>query len=100
MTPRPSADLIDTMLSITPSLPRTVLDRLVTDMIDRMDELDGDPDLEDDEREPEWFTQPTLHLPGARSRTWSSIGRLRLGQVQPRRRHRPLGHHWRRRARH
>lgn len=39
--------LPDVMLSTIPSLPRAVLARLVETMIDRMDEIDGDPDLED-----------------------------------------------------
>lgn len=34
------------VLATIPSLPRPVLARLVARMIDRMDELDGDPDLE------------------------------------------------------
>jgi len=100
MSVRPSTDVIDTMLSIIPGLPRSVLDRLVTDMIDRMDELNGDPDWENDEREQEWFARPVLHLPGVRGDNWSSIGRLRLGQVKLRHRRRPLGHHWRKRTRH
>lgn len=48
------------MLAAIPSLPRPTLTRLVDHMIDRLDELDGDADLEDngdaepiDEREPE-----------------------------------------------
>ena len=35
------------MLTVIPSLPRSTLSRLTTAMIDRMDEIDGDPDLED-----------------------------------------------------
>lgn len=38
---------LDAMLSTIPSLPRPILARLTARMIDRMDELDGDPDLED-----------------------------------------------------
>lgn len=38
---------LDVMLSVIPSLPRPILARLTARMIDRMDELDGDPDLED-----------------------------------------------------
>jgi hypothetical protein len=37
------------MLATIPSLPRPVLARLVARMIDRLDELDGDPDLEPEE---------------------------------------------------
>ncbi|WP_203309625.1 hypothetical protein [Sphingomonas beigongshangi] len=48
------------MLAAIPSLPRPTLARLVDQMIDRLDELDGDADYEDngdaepiDEREPD-----------------------------------------------
>ncbi|SFS12368.1 hypothetical protein [Sphingomonas jatrophae] len=34
------------MLSAIPSLPRSTLAQLTQRMIDRMDEIDGDPDLE------------------------------------------------------
>ena len=50
------------MLAAIPSLPRPILDRLVARMIDRLDEIDGEDDLEDgcdqediDEGEPEAF---------------------------------------------
>lgn len=36
------------ILSVLPSLPRPVLQRLTARMIDRLDEMDGDPDTEDD----------------------------------------------------
>ena len=35
------------LFAVIPSLPRAELARLTERMIDRMDELDGDPDLED-----------------------------------------------------
>jgi len=35
------------MLALIPSLPRSVLSRLTEAMINRMDDIDGDPDLED-----------------------------------------------------
>ncbi|WP_267395013.1 MULTISPECIES: hypothetical protein [unclassified Sphingomonas] len=35
------------LLAVLPSLPRAELARLTERMIDRMDEIDGDPDLED-----------------------------------------------------
>lgn len=35
------------MFAAIPSLPRAELARLTERMIDRMDEIDGDPDLED-----------------------------------------------------
>lgn len=38
---------IDALLSAIPSLPRRMLDRLVTTMIDHLDTIDGDPDFED-----------------------------------------------------
>ncbi len=37
---------LDLLLSSIPSLPRHVLDRLVERAIDRLDEMDGDPDDE------------------------------------------------------
>lgn len=37
---------LDMLLGAIPSLPRHVLTRLVDQAIERMDELDGDPDLE------------------------------------------------------
>lgn len=36
----------ESMLSAIPSLPRSTLAQLTQRMIDRMDEIDGDPDLE------------------------------------------------------
>lgn len=51
---------LDSFLAVLPSLPRPLLARLTARLIDRLDELDGDPDLEDgndleltDEREVE-----------------------------------------------
>lgn len=41
----PAASL-DQMLAAIPSLPRPVLSRLVSRMIDHLDEMDGDIDLE------------------------------------------------------
>ena len=37
---------LDVLLSMIPSLPRAALDRLTERMIDRMDEIDGDADIE------------------------------------------------------
>lgn len=37
---------VSRLFSAIPSLPRAELSRLTTRMIDRMDEIDGDPDLE------------------------------------------------------
>lgn len=37
----------DIALALIPSLPRPHLERLVQTLIDRMDEADGDPDLEE-----------------------------------------------------
>lgn len=39
---------VDAMLSAIPKLPRAAIDRLVSRMIERLDELDGNPDLEPD----------------------------------------------------
>jgi hypothetical protein len=40
---------LDVLLASVPSLPRALLSRLTARMIDRMDEMDGDIDLEPDE---------------------------------------------------
>lgn len=37
---------IDALLSAIPQLPRPALNRLVARMIDRLDDMDGDADLE------------------------------------------------------
>lgn len=42
-------DPIGRFLSAIPGMPRPILDRLVDQMIDRMNVMDGDPDLEDSE---------------------------------------------------
>jgi hypothetical protein len=36
---------LDVLLASLPSLPRPLLSRLTSRMIERMDEMDGDPDL-------------------------------------------------------
>jgi hypothetical protein len=43
--PRAAPD-VRWMMAAIPSLPRATLSRLATLMIDRIDEIDGDPDLE------------------------------------------------------
>jgi hypothetical protein len=43
---------LDVLLSSIPSFPRPVLSRLTARLIDRLDELDGDPDLEPEPIEP------------------------------------------------
>lgn len=40
---------LDTLLGVIPSLPRPILGRLVERAIERLDEIDGDADLEDDD---------------------------------------------------
>lgn len=47
--PAHDATQLDVLLASVPSLPRALLSRLTARMIDRMAELDGDPDLEPDE---------------------------------------------------
>ena len=42
---------IDAALAMLPSLPRPVLSRLVTRMIEQMDEIDGDADCDEDDAE-------------------------------------------------
>ena len=46
---RASALPLADALAIIPSLPRPLLSRLVARAIDRLDEIDGDPDLEPDD---------------------------------------------------
>jgi len=47
---------LDVLLSTIPSLPRPVLARLTTRLIEHLDEIDGDPDFEQtrDEGEPDF----------------------------------------------
>lgn len=47
MRPAPPRRPVASLLAALPSLPRPVLSRLTTALIDRMDEIDADPDLED-----------------------------------------------------
>lgn len=42
------APTVTALLTVIPSLPRAELSRLVHRMIDRMDDIDGNPDQEDD----------------------------------------------------
>ena len=51
-----TAQPLDALLAALPSLPRPVLARLTTRLIDRLDEIDRDPDLEQthDEGEPDF----------------------------------------------
>lgn len=60
------------MLAAIPSLPRPTLARLVDQMIDRLGELDGDADCEDngdaepiDEREPDEECGSVINSPAA-----------------------------------
>lgn len=45
--PNYATEPLDVLLAAIPSLPRRMLDRLVARAIERMDDLDGDSDLED-----------------------------------------------------
>jgi hypothetical protein len=47
--PARTAAPLDVLLASVPSLPRALLSRLTARMIERMDELDGDPDVEPDD---------------------------------------------------
>ncbi len=47
--PTYDATPLDVLLASVPSLPRAILARLTARMIDRMDELDGGTNVEDDE---------------------------------------------------
>jgi hypothetical protein len=40
---------LDLLLGVLPSLPRPMLARLTMRLIDHLDEIDGDPDLEEDD---------------------------------------------------
>ena len=42
---------LNVLLATIPSLPRPILARLTARMIDRLDEIDGDPDLEPDDHD-------------------------------------------------
>lgn len=58
-----SALPLDAALAILPSLPRPVLSRLVTRMIERLDEIDGDADCDEDDAEDAFgFSQLALGL--------------------------------------
>jgi hypothetical protein len=46
-----SALPFDAALAILPSLPRPVLSRLVTRMIERLDQIDGDDEREEDDED-------------------------------------------------
>lgn len=46
---RPEQAPLDVALSVIPSLPRALLARLVERAIECLDEMDGDPDVEDDD---------------------------------------------------
>lgn len=47
MATHPTAPL-DTLLAVLPTLPRPLLARVAARLIDRLDEIDGDPDMEED----------------------------------------------------
>jgi hypothetical protein len=58
---------LDLALAVIPSLPRSVLSRLVARAIERLDEIDGDADAEQtgDEAEPDFAKPPEgYHGPG------------------------------------
>lgn len=57
---------LDLLLASLPSLPRPVLSRLTARMIERLDEMDGDPDTEQtgDEGEPDFLTKHEGYGPG------------------------------------
>jgi hypothetical protein len=46
---RASALPLDAVLAAIPSYPRPIVERLVTRLIDHLDQADGDADLEDDD---------------------------------------------------
>ncbi len=48
---------MDAMLAAITQLPRPALNRLVTRMIDHLDNMDGDPDLEPDADDEDTYDQ-------------------------------------------
>jgi len=49
---------LNAVLASIPSYPRPVIERLVARAIEWLDEMDGDPDLEDDDREADDDREP------------------------------------------
>jgi hypothetical protein len=66
-----STDPVDFLLRAAMRLPRPAIERLADGLIDRLDDLDGDPDLEEDDPdtgvddEGEDAASEALCLPGA-----------------------------------
>ena len=70
-----SALPLDAALTILPSLPRPVLSRLVARMIDRLDEIDGDPEIEEDNEDCGHDEgEPDYRRPHWRLRKWAGPG--------------------------
>jgi hypothetical protein len=67
-TPRGAAAPLEVALSVIPSLPRPLLARIVQRSIERLDELDGDPEAEVTDAEDDWQSKRWLrwrsHGPG------------------------------------
>lgn len=49
---------LDALLGTIPSLPRPLLSRLITGLIERLDEIDGDADLEEVDAEDSFALSP------------------------------------------
>ena len=70
-----SALPLDAALAILPSLPRPVLSRLVTRMIERLDKIDDDPEGEEDNEDCcHDDGEPDYRRPPWRLRKWAGPG--------------------------
>ena len=70
-----SALPLDAALAILPSLPRPVLSRLVTRMIERLDQIDGDTEGEEDDEDCGHDEgEPDYRRPHWRLRKWAGPG--------------------------
>ena len=66
---------LDAALAVLPSLPRPVLSRLVTRMIEQLDLIDGDPEVEDDNEDCGHDDgEPDYRRPHWRVRKWAGPG--------------------------
>ena len=71
--PQPAS--LDAALAMLPSMPRPVLSRLVTRMIERLDQIDGDPEVEEDNEDCGHDDgEPDYRRPHWRVRKWAGPG--------------------------
>jgi hypothetical protein len=75
VTIHPQPASLDAALAMLPSLPRPVLSRLVTRMIERLDQIDGDPEIEEDDEDcGRDDGEPDYRRPHWRLRKWAGPG--------------------------